>query len=209
MNKSPENDTVNPSDPDQDFSFSDPGFSELVTSYLDGEVSGADAEIARRSIKESPEIRLVAQDIQRAWDLLDFLPLTVSPEAKTLETLAMVLRESNSRPGVPDNSGHGEKNSDQSSRLGWGPIHEQEKLGARVPKSFWYFAFFSGVLGACFGLLTLGAWRHYEAAQAEKMKQVIGVVENIQILREGNDLDFLQGIAVPELFGQPDSPVAP
>lgn len=187
----------------------EPEISELVTSYLDGEVSGSEAVIARKTIQESPEIRREAQDIQRAWDLLDFLPLTVSPEAKTLETLAMVLRESNSRPGVPDNSGHGEKNSDQSSRLGWGPIHEQEKLGARVPKSFWYLAFFSGVLGACFGLLTLGAWRHHEAAQAEKMKQVIGVVENIQILREGNDLDFLQGIAVPELFGQPDSPVAP
>ncbi len=209
MNKSPENDTVNPSDPDQDFSFSDPGFSELVTSYLDGEVSGADAEIARRSIKESPEIRLVAQDIQRAWDLLDFLPVTVSPEAKTLETLALVLQESGSGPVVLDDSVNGELSTNLPPQIPERSISSKFRVGSRVKNPWWKVALIAVVFGGILGFLALGVLRFFEASQTEKIKQVIGVVENIQFLRDANDIDFLKAIAVPELFGQPDSVAVP
>jgi hypothetical protein len=208
MNKSQENNVVKQSGPEPDCSFSDPGISELVTSYLDGEVSGAEAEIARRRIRESPEIRMVAKDIQRAWDLLDFLPVTVSPETKTVETLAFVLQESGSGPVVLDDLADREtitsphfKNSEISLLKNF-RAGNQAKNPLR--KNTIIAVFFGGILG----FLSLVGLRFFEASQAEKIKQVIGVVENIQFLRDAHDIDFLKAIAVPELFGQPDSVVA-
>lgn len=187
------------------------GISEWITSYLDGEASGVEAEIARKSIQGSPEIRREAQDIQRAWDLLDFLPITVSPDAKTLETLALILRDSSSQPIVLEDSETGGKTTNFSAtpELSLGPIPANFRVRRKVVNPMWPLALISAAFGGCLGFLGVAGWRFFEIGQKEKMKQAFGVVENIQILKDASDIDFLKAIAVPELFGLPDSVVAP
>ncbi len=183
------------------------GISEIVTSYLDGEATVDEVEIAKKIIQSSPEILIEAQDIQRAWDLLDFLPVMVSTEAKTIETMAVVLRESGSGPMALEESALHGANSVFASNSGVSNAVFQENIHLKFYKkiSFLRIILMAAVIGGCLGFFSLILCRVFDPRQTAQKSIAIGLVDNIEILRDAKNLDFLRAIAVPELFGQPDS----
>lgn len=210
MAEFPEKDTVNPTGLESSSPLSrEGGIPEWITSYLDGEVSGAEAEKARKCIQGSPEIRREAQDIQRAWDLLDFLPVTESSVAKALETHELVLRNSNSQPVVLEDTDPQLEPIDLLADLESGGSNQaNHRIVLTGTGAFWRRSLIPAAIGGCFGFLALGGWRFLETRHREKMRQGFGIVVNVQILRDAGDIDFLKAIAVPELFGPPESGVA-
>ena len=59
--------------------------SELLTAYLDGELSDSECITVEKRLAEEPEFHSLMRELQGAWDMLDSLPL-VQPNSHFVQT---------------------------------------------------------------------------------------------------------------------------
>ena len=69
---------------------SDPD-TELLTSYLDGELDDAETQAVERRIAADSDFRLQMQSLQKTWDLLDVLPSESADSSFTRTTMELVV----------------------------------------------------------------------------------------------------------------------
>ena len=76
---------------------------ELLTAYLDGELDETETQAVEQRIASDSKFRLQMQSLQKAWDLLDTLPIESADSSFTRTTMEMVvddaMREVNARNG--------------------------------------------------------------------------------------------------------------
>jgi hypothetical protein len=85
---------------------SDPD-TELLTSYLDGELDDAEIQAVEQRIASDSQFRLQMQSLQKTWDLLDALPVESADSSFTRTTMEMVVDDA--RGQLKASKGHGWK----------------------------------------------------------------------------------------------------
>lgn len=202
---------------------------EWLTSFLDGEAFGEEKEKAKKALSGSGQMKKEAEDLQKAWDLLDLLPKVETEASKSRATMDLVL--SRSCPGFASEPELASKmalasgselpvdqeeldTSGLDQRTEHPVLSLKETPGARY--NFFLRIFASliplgcmGLAGALMGGLLLLGWHTVEEKRFKKVEAVRGVVENVQILRDLGDLEFLKGISQAELFGQQENGASP
>ncbi len=214
---------------------------EWLTSFLDGEASGEEKARAKQALATSGELKKEAEELQKAWDLLDFLPKNDPEPEKSRATMEMVLsRVSGAPERVDDEAGIVEAAAvagDDSSALrlrhtGLGQADIRAEWGSHLDRRtehphlsstasqrtkrarvlFWFRQTFPlaamGLCGMLLGLMALGGWNSVDSRRREKLQKIQGVVENLQLLREAGNLEFLEAIGQSDLFGQSDAGAA-
>ncbi len=179
---------------------------ENLVAYLDGELQGQDANKVATQLSLDPKLRAKADELQRAYDLLDFLPRTEPSSDFASRTISQILpaipNGTTSGSQVPHPSG-GSRTSGMTSGFNSGMIPVQ-------PASFPIFSAFLGVL-----LLLVAApvgyfvreQLHPHAAKEDRdadarMVNDIRLIKNMRLFRHTDDLDFIRKLDNPELFGE-------
>jgi len=65
--------------------------SELLTAYLDGELSESETIAVEKRLATDSEFRSQMQELQNAWDMLDALPLVRPDSAFVRTTVEMAI----------------------------------------------------------------------------------------------------------------------
>lgn len=166
---------------------------EELTAYLDGELDEEAARAIEARLNVDPELRAEANALRQAYDLLEYLPRTEASGSfthRTLERLALsdASTVSQARP---------------AARGGW-PWW----------KSLAWAAVLLLALGIGFGVASLVPWLRFSGSPTgeppaieEQMVRYLRLLENRWLYERVPDLEFLQGLDRPDLFGDesPDS----
>jgi anti-sigma factor RsiW len=146
-----------------------------LVAYLDGELTGAAAQALEAKLSLHPEARAEADALRRTWDLLDYLPRPEPSPTFTHRTLSRV---------VPARSRSG-------TRGPW-PPRRRWLLGAG-----WAAALLlAGVTGyAGFHLLAP------HGPGDKELVRDLRLIENKRLYDLVEDIDFLQALDEPDLFG--------
>lgn len=202
---------------------------EWLTSFLDGEAVGEEKEKAKKALSGSGQMKKEAEDLQKAWDLLDLLPKVETEASKSRATMDLVLSHSGaglasgsgmaSEPRLASGSGFAFR-EDERDTSGLDQRTEHPVLSLKEVPASRYKNFLRilnriiplccmGLAGGLMGGLLLLGWHTVEEKRFKKVEAVQGVVENVQILRDLGDLEFLKGISQSELFGQQENGASP
>jgi hypothetical protein len=152
-----------------------------LVAYLDGELTGEAARAMEAKLSLDPRVRAEAESLQRAWEMLDFLPRpepTSSFTERTRSKIAPVIRPKPKTQPMPTVS------------TGWG-------------RRLWL-----GMGWAA--MLLLAAWGGYrgyhyavprEPGEPELIRD-LRLIENKRFYETVDDFDFLKQLDDPDLFGE-------
>lgn len=201
--------------PDEDTSLpADPFEAELVA-YLDGELDPAAARRVEARLAADPEARARAASLKKTFDLLDYLPRPEPSPSFTTRTLdrlpamksggVKVGPAANSAVVVPATS------SAPSSSVPVALATSAVPLPATPPAPPRWWAWAAGIVlaASAFGAagyfvvaaLTPPPPPHREPAPTELPLADHRVVENLPLYAAADDLEFVQELAKPDLFG--------
>jgi anti-sigma factor RsiW len=158
-----------------------------LVAYLDGELNEQAARALEARLANDPQARAEADALRRTWELLDYLPraeASTSFTHRTLEKLAVqTLSRRVARPG---------------RRLPWW------LLAAGWAAALLLAA--GGGLTAANLLWPRPAVTPDDSAEVEaRLAHNRRVIENRRLYEHVDDLDFLQALDRPDLFGDDDS----
>lgn len=156
---------------------------ELLTAYLDGELDPAAAADVERRLREDPVFLREAETFKRTWELLDFLPQPEPSEGFTSRTVSVAM---------PVIDAATIASPAEVSRGPW-PMRLALAAGAAAALIIGY-----GLPGLFFQgppkPLTLDE-------REELMARDLRVIEKLPQYQFADDLEFLQGLDSPDLFG--------
>jgi anti-sigma factor RsiW len=148
---------------------------ELVA-YLDGELPDEAARAMEARIALDPAVRAEAEALQRTWDLLDFLPRPEPSPSFTARTMSRV-----------------------------GPL--SRSAGLRAPRPWWKRLAFAGGWAAAVLAAALGGYLGYgrlvpREPGDEELVRDLRLIENKRFYDMVGDIDFLNQLDDPDLFGE-------
>lgn len=149
---------------------------EDLVAYLDGELDTGEVERLERRLAEDAQLRGQLQDLQRAWDLLDYLPRTPIDPEFTRSTLEMVALSA---------------------------AHDAKSLGGRSARRRGIFWLATAVL--MLGAGGLGYWVTSGALAVDNRNLVrdLPVIESLDAYRQAESIDFLQALRKRGYFVDP------
>jgi anti-sigma factor RsiW len=171
----------------------EPRPNELIA-YLDGELDERAHDEMERRLSADPALRREADEMRRAWELLDFLP-QAEPSAtfasRTLERLSVVRPSATStrRPAPPSPS----ITQVDSRRRPW---LRRLAIGTGALAIFGI----GYVLPGPFFKKTLPVLSQSE--MEDQMARDLRVIDHLTMYQHGNDLNFVVGLDQSELFGE-------
>jgi anti-sigma factor RsiW len=153
--------------------FSDDVFEQLV-SYLDGELDAETSREVERRLAEDENYRRELRHLQRAWDMLDELPSSEVSQSFTQTTVEMVALSA-----AQD-------------------IEQTKSQFKRRGRLMWVIAGGSAVVAAGLGYVIV------LSILAQPNRQLVNdlpVIENVELYRVVDSVDFLRDLAKEDLFG--------
>jgi anti-sigma factor RsiW len=167
------------------------GASEELTAYLDGELDPRAAESLATRLSLDPKLRAEAEALQRAWDILDILPRPQPSSAFATRTISQVIPVPGSISGA------------HTEALSGAVAPTMAVPAARRPgPGFWVGSAALIVAAAVGGYFVRG-----ELAPAPKPVtpdpplEDVTLMKNLRLYRHVDDMDYLQKLDSPELFG--------
>lgn len=195
---------MNPTEPDKEppVEMSE----ENLVAYLDGELEGAEAAQIATQLSLDPKLRAKADELQRTYDLLDFLPRPEPSADFASRTISQIL---------PQVKGSGPLSAPVVSQSG-GSLPMGLAGGVTsgmipIPQSG--FPIFSALIGVILLLVSgpIGYFvreQYYPHAAREdrdadaRMVNDIRLIKNMRLFRYADDLEFIRKLDDPELFGE-------
>ena len=144
-----------------------------LVAYLDGELDPETNRMVERRLNQEPEYREQLWQLEQTWDLLDHLPDAEVDESFTQSTIAMVAVST------------AEAMRDVTSR------------GSRS-RRLWCWGI--GVGAALIFLIGFGASRWLATAEDRRLVGDLPVIENVDLYRYAEDLEFLRLLDREGLF---------
>jgi len=148
---------------------------ENLVAYLDGELDEEAARALETKLNLDPKARTEAEQLHRAWDLLDYLP---RPEPSASFTNRTLERVSVLRPTLTAN-GTGRRWRSWAVGVGW---------AAAV------------LLAGAGGFAAVGLFESKETIPQELVRD-LRIIENKRLYDPVDDIDFLRQLDAPDLFG--------
>jgi len=146
---------------------------EELVAYLDGELEPADTERVEQRLSEDPDYRGRLKELQRTWDMLDYLPRAEVGEMFTQSTIEMVAL----------------KAAEETTR----------RKGARRLRRV---AGWLGVAAAVVIAILLGyrtTHRRLDKPNRQLLED-LPVVENIDLYYHADDIEFVEKLAASGMF---------
>ena len=189
----------------------DPFEAELVA-YLDGELDPAAARKVEARLAKDPAARARAAELQKAYELLDYLPKPEpSPNftTRTLDKLPVVNGGGPATAARPANATPNPAYGVSSSM----PVPlEPDAPPTRAPRprlALWATGALAAVVAfAVVGYFATAAARPYlfpaekDHAEEPKIEVQARVIENLPLYAVADDLAFVTALTKPELFGE-------
>lgn len=154
---------------------------EELVAYLDGELDAVASDRVEGRLSSDPAYRLKLNELQSAWDLLDELPRAPVTETFTQTTVEMVAMTAEAEA-----------------------LHAEKEFNQR--QSWSWLAIAASVLVACIvGYVIM--WQRLDRPN-QKLVQDLPVIENVELYRVADSVDFLRSLDEASLFDedQPDEP---
>lgn len=149
---------------------------ELLVAYLDGELDADQTQDVERRLADDPELRRHLHELQKTWDVLDALPHTSTDHSFTKSTIELVAREA---------------------------TREIRRDRGRRPEIWLRWA-----LWTAGGLAALWAGfqvtRSIQTAPTRQLARDLRVIENMDLYRTIDSLEFLQDLEKAGLFVNED-----
>ena len=149
---------------------------ELLTAYLDGELDSQQTVDIERRLADDPGLRQRLHELQKTWDVLDCLPQTLTADAFTKSTIELVAREATREI----------RRSRRHQRTTW---------------LRWATIGLLAVVGSIVGFQTV---RAFQTAPTRQLARDLRVVENMELYRSIESLDFLKQLEKAGLFVSED-----
>ena len=149
---------------------------ELLVAYLDGELDSQQTVDIERRLADDLTLRQRLHELQKTWDVLDCLPQTITADAFTKSTIVLVTREATRE--IRRTRGH------------------QQATWLRLAT----FGLL-GVAGIFAGFQTL---RAFQTAPARQLARDLRVIENMELYRSIDSLEFLKKLEQAGLFVSED-----
>jgi anti-sigma factor RsiW len=153
--------------------FSDDVFEQLV-SYLDGELDAETSREVERRLAEDENYRRELRHLQRAWDMLDELPSSEVSESFTQTTVEMVALSA-----AQD-------------------IEQTKSQLKRRGRLMWVIAGGGALVAAGLGYVIVSS---ILAQPNRQLVDDLPVIENVELYRVADSVDFLRDLAKEDLFG--------
>ncbi|MCM2373546.1 anti-sigma factor family protein [Aporhodopirellula aestuarii] len=165
---------------------------ELLVAYLDGELPREDRDaVENRLIAEEP-LRQRMQELQRSWDMLDWLPNPVTNETSVQTTLQLVVADLN-------------QPSDSSTKSGPWDSTQRKRIGGRRSKYWLLLALPILIAAAAFGLTRLRQLREIRSQLID-----FPVAIDMDAYAAGSDLELITDLmASPRWRGVVGGSVTP
>ncbi|MCX7666031.1 MAG: hypothetical protein N2112_10820 [Gemmataceae bacterium] len=195
---------MNPTEPDKEppVEISE----ENLVAYLDGELEGPEAAQIATQLSLDPKLRAKAEELQRTYDLLDFLPRPEPSADFASRTISQIL---------PPVKGSGTLSAPVVSQSG-GSLPTGLAVGVTsgmIPIPQNGFPIFSAFIGVILLLASgpIGYFvreQYYPHAAKEdrdadaRMVNDIRLIKNMRLFRYADDLEFIRKLDDPELFGE-------
>lgn len=150
---------------------------ELLVAYLDGELDAQQTTDLERRLADDPSLRRRLHELQKTWDVLDCLPQTVTADAFTKSTIELVARE--------------------ATREIRRTRRHRQTMWAR-----WASFVAVALVGSWTGFQTI---RAYQTAPQRAFVRDLRVIENMELYRSIDSLDFLKQLEKAGLFVSEES----
>lgn len=148
----------------------DLGLREELVAYLDGELDAQQSRRIEYRLANEPEVRLVLQELDRTWHLLDELDAPTLDEDFTRTTLEMVAMAA---------------------------VGDASRTGAKAPRRRWLAAVAGLAAAALAGFALVGRLAPDPNAQ---LLQDLPLIENLDQYRQIDNLEFLRMLNREKLF---------
>lgn len=148
------------------------GQNELLVAYLDGELDVAQTQDVERRLAEEPQLRRRLHELQKTWDVLDSLPQASTANTFTKSTIELVAREA---------------------------TREIRRERRRRPETWirWSAWTAAGLLAIWGGFQFM---RGFQTAPARQLARDLRVIENMELYRAIDSLEFLKELERAGLF---------
>ena len=158
----------------------DAELAELVA-YLDGELDPDRIREVEQRLGDDPGLRTRLQELDRTWELLDWLPQSQASDrfAETTVELAAVAAENALDSSTTKSRGY--------------------------QKSGWLLAAF-GTLAICFGSFAF-VW-NWKQRDERRLLENLPLIENLDVYRVADNVEFLRELEKRGLFTETDVEVA-
>jgi len=184
---------------------------EWLTSFLDGEARDEEKARAREAITQSSAWKKEAESLQQAWDLLDYLPKTEVGEEQTRATMEVILHQAGEENPEAPATVPSTQGLDQRIECPVVPSGAQKSgVAARWKKARNLGVWAGWVLaGAVIGGGVFWGIQNMESQRMQRIQKIQGVVENLTLLREAGNLEFLRALDQSGLFDSTSSGEGP
>ena len=149
---------------------------ELLVAYLDGELDSQQTVDVERRLADDPLLRRRLHELQKTWDVLDCLPQTNTADAFTKSTIELVTREAT----------------------------REIRRTRRHRQTTWIRLGTFGLLGLVGTLIGFQTVRAYQTAPARQLARDLRVIENMELYRSLDSLEFLKQLEHAGLFVSED-----
>ncbi len=145
---------------------------ERLVAYLDGELDSQQTVDVERRLADDPTLRRHLHELQKTWDVLDCLPQTNTADAFTKSTIELVTREAT----------------------------REIRRTRRHRRTTWIRLGMFGLLGLVGILSGFQAIRAYQTAPTRQLARDLRVIENMELYRSIDSLEFLKQLEQAGLF---------
>ena len=146
---------------------------ELLVAYLDGELDAERCQEVETKLAQEDDFRRRLNALEKAWDLLDELPSTVADEKFVRSTVEMVALEARQEAET------------LRERSAWPRRISTLAVGAMV---------------LCAAFLGYRAVDQYSGAADDALARDLPVIEDLDLYRRFDDMDFLRRLHEEGLF---------
>ena len=147
---------------------------EVLVAYLDGELGAAERREVEERLPRDDAFRRRLNELDRAWNMLDELPVTVADEKFVRSTVEMVA------------------------------VAAQEEAGDARRQAVWPRALRIAAVAAMISFAAVCGFRavnHYTTAEDRALAQDLPVIENLDLYRR---IEFLRQLRDEGLFDEED-----
>jgi anti-sigma factor RsiW len=162
----------NPAPPNDEPIAAEADSDDILVAYLDGELTAEQTTELERRLAEDPALVRQLRELQKTWDVLDCLPQAITADTFTKSTIELVTRDAT----------------------------REIQRSRRAGPTRWLRP---GVLA---GVVALAAWggfqtvRAYQTAPLRQLARDLRIVENLDVYRSIDSLEYLQELEQSGLF---------
>lgn len=152
------------------------GDDELLTAYLDDELSDSQRIVVESRLADEADLRGQLKKLQQAWDMLDQLPRSTPNVSFTQTTMEMVVQDAKRQ----------------------GQTWLDRLRGIAIPA----LVFLLVPLGLAWG--AWGVMRYWQDTPNREMVRRLPVIDNVDVYLKAEDVDFLEQLYATGLFSEDD-----